>query len=104
MGYGMDEEEYFDDEEYEREQEDERLNQVDRIHTNMKTRYRDAKNAETGATISCPYCSKLIVKKTYNKIFCSNARTSGENNCKDKYWNFTDSVRGERAKKWMENE
>ena len=49
--------------------------------------YSVAKNAETGCTIKCPWCEKLILKKTYHKIFCSNQKTRGKNNCKDHYWN-----------------
>lgn len=55
----------------------------------MQTDYDDAKRAETGATIRCPGCRRLFVKKTYNKVFCNNQRTTGKgiNSCKDYYWN-----------------
>lgn len=56
--------------------------------------YRDAKRAQVGATIRCPFCRKLFVKKSYQTTFCSN---KGKNNCKDKYHNFTNDKRRERS-------
>lgn len=86
MGYGMDEgwEDLADEQAaYERGQA-----YYDKLHRAEKL-YKIAKDAETGCTIKCPWCEKLIVKKTYHKIFCSNQKTHGKNNCKDKYWNNT---------------
>lgn len=62
-----------------------------------RKRYDVAKRAETGATIKCAWCSKLIVKKTYHKVFCSNQRTHGKNNCKDRYHNNVVDDRRHRA-------
>lgn len=78
--------EYYDDrEDFDFENDiDLKLGQV------MLNRYSAAKKAETRATISCPCCGKLIIKKTYNKIFCSNGRTKKGGNCKDNFWNVVD--------------
>lgn len=55
----------------------------------MRTLYDSAKVAKTGAKIRCPGCGKAVIKTTYNKVFCSNQRTTarGVNSCKDFYWN-----------------
>lgn len=68
------------------------MKQMDRENyaKNALKRYEQAKNAEVGATISCPNCNKLIVKKTYNKTFCSNGRVKKGGNCKDAFWNVID--------------
>lgn len=63
----------------------------------MQFAYFDAKRAQVGATIRCPVCHKLTVKTTYHKVFCSNGRTKGRGNCKDKYWNFVPEDRRMRA-------
>lgn len=60
-------------------------------------RYREAARAEVGATICCPWCAKKIVKRTYHRKFCSNQRTHGKNNCKDRFWNNVADARRERA-------
>lgn len=59
--------------------------------------YNIARQAEVGATICCPWCTKRIVKRTYNRTFCSNQRTHGRNNCKDRFWNNVSDKRRERA-------
>ena len=46
-----------------------------------------AKNAKVGSTFACPNCGKRIVKSTYHKTFCSNAKTHGKRNCKDQFHN-----------------
>ena len=56
----------------------------------MTKAYIKAKDAKVGETIVCPSCKKVFVKKSYNQIFCSNAKTKRFNNCKDKYWNTVD--------------
>lgn len=66
----------------------------------MKGRYDAARRAETKATILCPVCKRRIIKTTYHKVFCSNAKTHGKNNCKDKYWNRVDDTRRFRTKLW----
>lgn len=46
-----------------------------------------AQNAKTGETIKCAQCGKRMVKNHHSKVFCSNQRTHGKRNCKDKYHN-----------------
>jgi len=53
----------------------------------MKIMYKAANKAKVGDKIKCPYCKKKIIKTTYHKIFCSNRKTNGKENCKDYYWN-----------------
>jgi len=57
------------------------------------TRYFIAQKAAIGSKIKCAYCSKIIIKKHYRQRFCNTK-------CKNKYWNFIDSVRKARAKIW----
>lgn len=52
--------------------------------------YERAKKAIVGSTIRCPYCNKNHTKNTYQKVFCSNQKTRGRNNCKDNFWNTVD--------------
>lgn len=94
MGYGMDEDwggladeeaDYQDGQAY-----FDRLSRAEKL-------YNKAKDAETGCTIACPWCEKLILKKTYHKIFCSNQKTNGKNNCKDHYWNNISDHRRENG-------
>jgi hypothetical protein len=57
-----------------------------------------ALKAKVGERIACPCCGKSFVKKTYNKVFCSNGRTrKGSSSCKDRYWNYVDDNRRPRA-------
>lgn len=35
-------------------------------------------------------CGNKHTKTTYHKVFCSNAKTKGRNNCKDNFWNKID--------------
>ncbi|WKV23666.1 hypothetical protein [Erwinia phage vB_EamM-EAP4] len=97
MGYGMDDEVWDYADEIAEEERQERWENTERTRNKMKVRYNRAKTAETGATIACPFCGKLIVKRTYHKIFCSNAKTHGKVNCKDRFWNFADENRCFRA-------
>jgi hypothetical protein len=64
----------------------------------MRSRYAVARRAEMGATIECPCCKKRIVKRTYHRVFCSNQKTHGRKNCKDRYWNMVDDKRRDRAR------
>ena len=59
----------------------------------MKTIYDASKRAKTGGTIQCPYCGNKHMKTTYHKVFCSNAKTKGRNNCKDNFWNKVDPAK-----------
>jgi hypothetical protein len=52
--------------------------------------YNIAKTAKVGELITCPACGKQFIKKTYNQIFCNNAKTKKSYNCKDRYWNTVD--------------
>lgn len=50
--------------------------------------YTCARSTKIGSLMFCPGCGKKIVKTTYNKVFCSNGRTTkGRSSCKDYYWN-----------------
>lgn len=53
----------------------------------LEDRYNIAAEAEVGTEIECPCCEKVIVKRRYNTKFCSNVRTHGKGNCKDRFWN-----------------
>jgi hypothetical protein len=54
----------------------------------MQNRYNIAIAAKVSAMIKCPTCGKEHMKSAYNKVFCSNHRTAGNRNCKDRYWNI----------------
>lgn len=99
MGYGMDDEDWGRQAEdhFEEQEAEQKFLYTENKRTEMCKRYNDAKNAETGTTIRCPFCNKAIVKSTYNKVFCSNGRTRKNKNCKDGYWNFVPIARRERA-------
>lgn len=58
--------------------------------------YVKARKAKVGTVIECPWCGKQHMKSTYNKVFCSNAKTLIGGNCKDDYWNLVDPVRYQR--------
>jgi hypothetical protein len=60
--------------------------------------YTTNDNAAVGDVISCPVCKQVFIKKSYQQKFCGN---KGHNNCKDKFWNFTDPKRREYAKKFF---
>lgn len=49
--------------------------------------YEIAKAKPYGATAHCATCGKQFTKKHKDQAFCSNARTAGKNNCKDRFWN-----------------
>lgn len=53
----------------------------------LNNRLEAAKNASTGDTINCAFCGTEIIKTTYHKTFCSNSKTHGKNNCKDRFHN-----------------
>jgi len=59
-------------------------------YNSMKILYNRAKLAKVGEIIGCPSCGKKHKKTTYNKVFCSNARTRSRRNCKDMFWNKID--------------
>lgn len=62
-----------------------------------RKRYHRAKSAKTGEAVICPSCAKEFDKRSYQQAFCSN---KGKRNCKDLYWNMTDSKRAERANRF----
>lgn len=66
----------------------------------MEAKYNANLRADTGSIIECPVCSKKFKKATYHKVFCSNQKTHGAENCKDRYWNTVDEKRRNRAKEW----
>lgn len=82
-----DREEYFESEDY-------------IVIDKMQRLYSQARSAKVNSTIKCPCCQKSIVKTTYHKVFCSNARTKGRKNCKDRYWNTVDESRAKRARRF----
>ena len=47
----------------------------------MKNVYEENKNKSKGDVMVCPYCGKMIIKKSYQHKFCNTK-------CKDKYWNI----------------
>lgn len=59
----------------------------DRLATIMNERYKAAKTASTGSNIRCPACGTSFVKNVFSKLFCTNQRSAGRLNCKDRYWN-----------------
>ena len=63
----------------------------------MVSRYHVAEAAKVGDMIECPNCGIKHMKSAYNKIFCSNHKTKGNRNCKDRYWNIVDESRAMRA-------
>jgi hypothetical protein len=63
----------------------------------MKVRYDVAVASPVGKIIQCPCCTRDHVKTAYNKVFCSNYKTKGNRNCKDRYWNIVDESRAIRA-------
>jgi hypothetical protein len=67
----------------------------------MESRYTDNVKAGVNTVIACPVCSKHFKKTTYHKIFCSNQKTHGSGNCKDRYWNTVDPERTKRAESWQ---
>lgn len=64
-----------------------RLDEIDAAYQRLRRLMRDARQAEVGATIHCAQCEKRIVKRSYQTAFCSNAKTHGWGNCKDRYHN-----------------
>lgn len=73
-----------------------------RLENNLKreemiARYQAARSAPIGSQIQCPTCDREHQKTTYHKVFCSNSRSHGKHNCKDKYWNFSDMQRHMKA-------
>jgi hypothetical protein len=82
MGYGMDCEEWFDDEDLDDDIIDHRYNV-------MKPIYEINSMLKVGSKMYCPYCRKIIVKKSWQHKFCGTE-------CKDKYWN-TEPARKKRA-------
>jgi len=63
----------------------------------MKARYTIAEASPVGKIIQCPCCTRDHMKTAYNKVFCSNYKTRGNRNCKDRYWNIVDDKRAIRA-------
>ncbi|AKU43741.1 hypothetical protein CPT_Merlin95 [Citrobacter phage Merlin] len=69
MGYGLDEDWEYEDEE-----------ELGTRYSIMKIVYERNASAKVGAEMYCPYCRKVIVKRSWQHKFCSTP-------CKDKYWN-----------------
>jgi hypothetical protein len=53
----------------------------------LEQRLETVKSAKVGDTVNCPACDREMVKTTYHKTFCSNAKTHGKRNCKDRFHN-----------------
>lgn len=64
-----------------------RVDHLQKVKEKLEEAYEKAKLAEVGTKISCPNCGKIVVKTTYHKTFCSNSKTHGKRNCKDRYHN-----------------
>jgi hypothetical protein len=78
------------------------------VIADMRARYVRAKAAKVGEIIECACCAKKFVKTAYQMAFCSNGKNRknqllGNNNCKDRYWNLTDSKRRAVAIKHLES-
>lgn len=99
MGYGMDDEDWGElaNDHFEEQEAEQKFWDIENKRSEMIKRYNNAKNAETGTTIHCPFCNKAILKSTYNKVFCSNGKNRNTKNCKDGYWNFVPNARRIRA-------
>lgn len=50
-----------------------------------RDQYAIARAAKAGTATNCPVCNVLLIKATYQQVFCSN---EGAGNCKDHYWNL----------------
>ena len=75
-------------EEYFREwQEDQYVSERQAALSRLRRNMEDAKRAQVGSTIRCAQCERRMVKTSYQKRFCSNARTHGKKNCKDLWHN-----------------
>ena len=64
-----------------------------RVHDRLMAAYEAARAATHGTHIDCPQCGRGVQKTHPAKTFCSNARSKGKRNCKDRFWN---RVRGLR--------
>ena len=69
MGYGLDEDWEYEDEE-----------ELDTRYNVMKPIYDNNASVKVGTKMYCPYCRKVIVKRSWQHKFCGTP-------CKDKYWN-----------------
>lgn len=67
----------------------------------MRLAYLFARGVRVGKAFPCPSCSRWVVKRSYQHIFCSNR---GRGNCKDYYWNRVDPDRLDRAVDMLEGE
>lgn len=63
----------------------------------MAELYPLAKAAPTGSTIQCPVCLREFKKRHPKQVF-------DNRKCKDRYWNLTDPIRRERAKRYVEGD
>lgn len=71
---------------------------LDAVIKTKQAQYAINKTSPVGSRIACPSCGVKFIKTTYNKIFCSNQKTTKRsNNCKDRYWHYTDLTRRDRA-------
>ena len=61
----------------------------------MKGCYDKAKTAKVGETVTCAGCKTQFVKKHYQQAFC-------QTKCKDKYWNFINDKRLNRAQRYQQ--
>ncbi|UOX38449.1 hypothetical protein VpasPP24_109 [Vibrio phage Vpas_PP24] len=59
----------------------------------MRATYTTSRNAQAGAKVPCPVCSKELVKTSHQQSFCSN---SGQGNCKDIFFSIVRSARAKR--------
>lgn len=56
----------------------------------MVRAYEKAQATLVGQKMNCPACSREVIKRTYQHVFCrSKLRRKGGSTCKDRYWNIT---------------
>lgn len=66
----------------------------------MKKQRASNERAKVGSLIVCPFCEAGFIKKTYQQVFCSNAKI-GVINCKDSYWNFIRGFKNYKVKEYI---
>lgn len=80
----MDCEDWYEDEDF-----DDGIEKVNHSYHVMKPIYDSNSSVKVGYKMQCPYCRRIIVKRSWQHKFCSTR-------CKDNYWN-TEPSRKKRA-------
>jgi hypothetical protein len=71
-----------------------RVDGAARVHDRLLTAYEAVRAATHGTHVDCPQCGRGFQKTHPAKTFCSNARSKGKRNCKDRFWNRVRGLRG----------